>query len=410
MLTSDLVRARASDGKLVLSKWRGDARKDARHIAEQYLETIEGMVGEPRESILEAFRGVEVRLRLEKVAEGLKKLILDEAEFEADGTIDPVALREEVFLRSTEARKAAATSEDFDRLAVLREVAAKHETGVEEIERLLFSDLRGAHRLLRAPTLDANELLDLYDEQQEQAVLLKAERVVVEVECRSPGAYRALFRRLKFLRLLPTIDPLPKGGYRLTIEGPYALFASTTKYGLALAMLVPALRECDRYALVATVRWGKNRQRLVFESEGRIAPLARPATDLELASLPEEVVTLAEAFREKHGDEWAVEPSKELLEVRGLGISVPDLVFTHRATGSVVYFESLGFWSREAVWKRVELVRKGLPQPILFAVPARLRVSEEVLPDDLPGALYVYKGTLRIGAVLERLNKLAGLT
>ena len=236
-------------------------------------------------------------------------------------------------------------------------------------------------------------------------MLLKAERVVVEVVCRSPGAYRALFRRLKFLRLLPTIEPLPKGGYRLVIEGPYALFASTTKYGLALATIVPLLRECDRYSLTATVRWGKSRERLVFESEGGTSS---PRLDA-FADVPDEVRELAESVSARHGEAWDVATSSDLLEVRGLGVCVPDLVFTHRATGSVVYFESLGFWSREAVWKRVDLVKKGLPQPILFAVPSRLRVSEEALPEDLPGALYAYKGKLRTGAVVERLSKLAGV-
>jgi len=59
-----------------------------------------------------------------------------------------------------------------------------------------------------------------------------------------------------------------------------------------------------------------------------------------------------------------------------------------------VFVEILGFWSRDAVWKRVELVEKGLAPPIVFCVSARLRVSEQVLPEDASGALYVYKGAI----------------
>ena len=66
----------------------------------------------------------------------------------------------------------------------------------------------------------------------------------------------------------------------------------------------------------------------------------------------------------------------------------------------------LGFWSRDAVWKRVELVRAGLDAPMIFAVPARLRVSEAVLEDDLPGSLYVFKSVLARKAILERLDAL----
>jgi uncharacterized protein len=64
----------------------------------------------------------------------------------------------------------------------------------------------------------------------------------------------------------------------------------------------------------------------------------------------------------------------------------------------------LGYWSRDAVWKRVELCEKGLSQRIIFAVSSRLRVSEEVLGDTSASQLYVYKGALSAREVLRRLG------
>jgi hypothetical protein len=72
-----------------------------------------------------------------------------------------------------------------------------------------------------------------------------------------------------------------------------------------------------------------------------------------------------------------------------------------------VYLEVLGYWSRDAVWKRVELVEKGLGERIVFAVGQHLRVSEAALDGGLPGALYVYKRTMIARAVLERVDALA---
>jgi predicted nuclease of restriction endonuclease-like RecB superfamily len=92
-----------------------------------------------------------------------------------------------------------------------------------------------------------------------------------------------------------------------------------------------------------------------------------------------------------------------------VGLTVPDLVFD-RGAGSArerVYLEVMGYWSRDAVWKRVELVQAGLSERIVFAVSARLRVSEDVLDGELPGALYVYKRTMSARAVAERLERLA---
>ena len=39
------------------------------------------------------------------------------------------------------------------------------------------------------------------------------------------------------------------GGYRIEIDGPYSLFESVTKYGLELALLLPALEACDSVQL-----------------------------------------------------------------------------------------------------------------------------------------------------------------
>jgi hypothetical protein len=68
--------------------------------------------------------------------------------------------------------------------------------------------------------------------------------------------------------------------------------------------------------------------------------------------------------------------------------------------------EVLGFWNREAVWRRVELVEKGLTTKIVFVVSARLRVSEEVLGDTESAALYVYKGAINPKALQRKLDEL----
>jgi hypothetical protein len=70
-----------------------------------------------------------------------------------------------------------------------------------------------------------------------------------------------------------------------------------------------------------------------------------------------------------------------------------------------VHLEVFGFWSRAAVWRRVEQIRRGgLPCRLLLAVGKQLRVSEEVLGEDDAGEVYVYKQSLSPRAVLARLN------
>ena len=91
--------------------------------------------------------------------------------------------------------------------------------------------------------------------------------------------------------------------------------------------------------------------------------------------------------------------------IRDRGVCVPDLTFTHAKTGRAVHLEVLGYWSRDAVFRRAELAEAGLPEPVVFAVSSRLRVSEEVLDDRTASALYVYKGVMNPRAVARRLNE-----
>src|SRR5690606_26083759 len=181
----------------------------------------------------------------------LVKLLLDATDFESELDVDPIALRAEVFARASELRAETTGVETFDRDAVLAESAEARGLSTEDIERLLYADLRESQRILAAPALSGEQLVERYELGQAQAVLLRAERVQVDVVCASPAAYRALFHKLKFLRLLHRIERLPSGGYRVVIDGPYSLFASVTKYGRQLAMLLPTLRGCDRFALTA---------------------------------------------------------------------------------------------------------------------------------------------------------------
>lgn len=416
MLTADLVRARRSKGKLTLPKWRGDARDHAVALAESYVQIAAAGVGATRKQLLEQLATVEVGARDRKLADGLKKLVLDRCEVAMDAAIEPAVLRERVFTTAAAERGALPDGEHLDRDVLLGTIAEDVGVAPEELERLLYADLKQAARLIAFDPISGAALVDVYDLAQEQAVLLKAESVLVEVTSKSPGVYRHLFRKLKFHRLLHTIEGLPEGGYRIAIDGPYSLFSSVTKYGLQLALVLPALRACDRFRLAAVVRWGKNRDRLDFAIEGGAArrgkanrgkkgPKTSPASDEPL--LPDEVARFLAKWQQRKKTKWRAAASEAVFSLPGLGEVIPDLVFTRDADGAEVYLEVLGYWSRDAAWKRVELAIAGLPKPMLFCLPSKLRVSEEVLPDDLPAALYTYKSVLGIKAIEERLEALA---
>ena len=412
MLTAELVHVNRRGDRLVVIPVSDAERPRALELATAYIDLARAHVGQTRGTFLEACDAVDAEPREQRLARGLLKLVVDRCDFEEDAAHDPMELRRALFTRAATARREADHA-NFDRAAILAASAADHGLSSDTVERALFADLPDAHILREARLLSPEALLAEHHLAQHQAVLLRASAVRATVWSTTPFAYRRLFHKLKFLRLLHRIEKLPKNtGYRLHIDGPYSLFESVTKYGLQLALALPALMACDRFAIEADLRWGRDRQPLRYTLRGPAAELSshgkgKPDDEHAAASeLPDEVATLLADLCTLPGP-WRPSPCGTILDLPGIGQCMPDLEFVHQETGQRVYLEVMGFWSRDAVWKRIELARQGLPQPVVFAVSKHLRVSEAALDDDLPAALYVYARVMNAPAILRRVQEVA---
>jgi len=403
VLTADLVRVRRRKGELQVIDLNGDSLQGAEDLAALFIGVAEENIGRTREQLEDALGEIEVEPGEQKIALGIRKMLEDRCQFEEPQTASPEDLRREVFLKTVEHRRAAGDHDPFDRDKILADVAKARGLDPLIVEAGLYADLRSSNLLKGiAPTTPAG-LIEAYRASLPQAVLLRAVRVSVTVRCASPGAYRALFNKLKFLRLLYDIHPADEGRYRIEIEGPFSMFDAVTKYGLKLALMLPHLEACAEYDLTADIRWGKEREKLLFRRKGGSS--FDGGHGLEEPRMPDEVAALIKGFTALKSV-WKLSSSGALLSLPGIGMCVPDLVFEHQGTKEKVYLEVMGFWSREAVWRRVDLVENGLSEKILFAVSERLRVSEEVLGDSAAGALYVYKGVMSPKIVAERIEAL----
>jgi predicted nuclease of restriction endonuclease-like RecB superfamily len=398
MLSPDHVRVRRQGSELKLLALGGELRERAVELARSARELACEHVGRTREELEDAWSTLEIAPRERKLLLGLKKLVEDACDFEAGDADEAASLRRELFLKATARRR-----EDegkFERARVLAEVAAARGTSPEAVESMLYADLRGAQRLLACHAPAAELLVESYERAQVQAVLLRAVRVVAEVRCAGGDAYRALFQKLKFRRLMHRVEALEDGGYRIEIDGPFSLFQSVAKYGLELALVLPALEACTSLRLAAEVRWSNGSRPLTFRYEHAAASSggepARPRD--EVSGLVADVAAL--------GGGWTASLAERLLDVPGAGVCAPDVVLRRVSDGAEVLVEVLGYWSRSAVWRRVELARRGLGARLLFVVSSRLRVSEEVLDETEEAALYVYKGHINARGVLRQAEAL----
>jgi predicted nuclease of restriction endonuclease-like RecB superfamily len=401
LLTVDLVRARRKEGKLIPVYLRGPALPRVLPVASFYCDTYVRLVGEKRDDIDAVLATHEVPARDRVAALGLRKVIEDRCIFEVASGPDPEELRHEVFWAAATAHRALDVRADFDRDAVLAGVAAARGTTPEAIDAGLYADLRGNEILKGVNPLAPEAAVERYNLGLAQAILLRAVRVTVRVEDEGPDMYRRLFRAARFHQLIHVVQGDARAGYTLSLDGPFSLFDSVQRYGLRLALFLPSVLAFGSFHVRADILWGKDREPLVFEitPADQLVPHHGPepdtASDLEV---------FCAAFARLESA-WTVRKSRRIFALPGEVVCIPDLVFQNRESGEEVYLEVFGFWSRAAVWQRVELLRKKtFPGRILLAVGKQLRVSEEVLGEDDAGELYAYKTTMSPRAVLERLQ------
>lgn len=406
MLTADLVDARVKDGEVLLRKLDARSLGEAHDLAELLLDAARSHVGRRREELEVVWDELLQGARKPKMAAAVRKLVDDACVFEAEERVAAVDLRRALFARASEVRRLSSAEEPWDRRVVVDEVAATFGIDGATLERALFADLRGEHLLREVAPLTAAGVVEAYQDGRAQAVLLRAVRVTCDVEAASPGLLRAFFAKLKFHKLLFTAERRSSTAFRLVIDGPYSMFDAVTRYGLRLALLLPALRALDVWTLEAEVRWGHAREARTFRLRGE-NPGAAPAGD-DAVHLSDEVRTLLADLRSARTP-FVARPAASFLDVPGLGVCVPDLVL--EAPGlPPVYVEVMGFWSRDAVFRRIELAERGLGERVVFAVSNRLRVSEELLAESPAASLYVYKGKPSARALLERVMRVAEAT
>jgi predicted nuclease of restriction endonuclease-like RecB superfamily len=395
VLTAELagVRRRGGDLRLVATDANRRARIEA--LAAELGAVARAHIGRPRGELDEAFAAAasaaaHVANVDRRLAGAVTKLVRDGCRFDEPDPEASIALRREVFRRAAAARRAATPLAPFDRAAVVS----------ADEEARLYADRPAAQRLLAVELPGPRALATGFPLAEAQAVLLRATKVRATVRARDAATLRALFRTLKFLRLLPVITAGPDGTHHIELDGPLSLFQGGTRYGLQLGLALPAIASCESWSIDADVAWGADRQPLRF----RLAGVAADAGVVP-PPFPDQIAALVAAF-EKLESGWRIDRDPAVLDLPGAGLCVPDLAFVRERDGARVFFELLGFWSREAVWRRVELVRAGLPHRILFAASRALRVSESVLDDSAIAALYVFARTLNAKQVLTHIERL----
>jgi len=405
MLVGKQVRVRSAKNRLVplyLNPDSGEYLAAARQLIAVYRKAP----GRTRGEIDEDLNAILGEGPAALIHEGLAKLLEDRCEFEVASELTPDSLREAVFEAAAHHRaEAAKAGLPFDRAAVLAEVSKQLAIAPESVDRGLFADLKAEQRVLTFDDCSPEFLLNRYNVALAQALLLRSTGMEVRVWGETPARFRQLFRAVKFHKLIAAIRSTDGNSYTLTLDGPLSLFSSTQKYGLQLALFLPAILHCKAYELKADVRWGAERVTKTF---------ALTAADGLKSHLPDfgvytprEIGHFEQNFRDSV-EGWILEsdPAPQTLEG---STWVPDFTLTHTGSGKSIFVEVLGFWRKMNLESHYKRLKRCLPGKFLLVISEAYR-ADEVEELTLGDEVYRYKRTPSANEVARIAGSLLGVS
>jgi len=342
-----------------------------------------------------------------KILRGLIKLLQDRCEFETVGARDPAEIRLALFTKAAahhaekieRAEKAMIGADDL-RQRLINEVATELECSPEEVMEGLYADLSGNQRLIAFEEMSAAELLDRYNLAQAQALLYRCSEIRLWIEPQEPNITRRIFTEIKAFRLIHAIKGDSVLGYEVHLGGPVSIFHRSQKYGIQMAVFLPALLLYPGWRMRAEI--GTKTGAAFFELDSNQTRLRSHYVAEDLQSQIPQLAKLIEDWRKLAG-EWDAELNQDVIDL-GESAFVPDLVFARESDGAV-YLELLGYWTPRSLNERLkEFTRAGF-ENYLIAASEELRCSRDS-PAQLPPNVLIYKKSLNARELQTRLARL----
>ena len=407
MLKSDLLIYKRNGETIVPKKLGIDDRNlaIATELIDCFIKCIGKTQGELDRQLLE-FEGNSPDYRIKR---GLAHILRNSfSTFEVISPLEPLALRQRVFALS--AKTLALPAQRSDTIEAISEDLSselKRPVSRGEIEAGLYADLQENRILTQFETPVAESLLHRYNLSQVQGVFYRASSVVINAHRNDPGEYKLLFRYIKLFQLMAYIEGDADTGFTLTMDGPASLFKASTRYGLALAKMIPALLHVTKWSLQAKIQ---NRDQ--YSGNIKTGKFSMSSDRCNLVShyppgKPYDSMLEASFFNSwtKATTEWQLEREVDLIPLPG-SVMIPDFRLVH-PDGREFLLEIVGYWRPEYLQKKFYQVRNGDTDNLILAVSERLNLEKAgVKFTDLPNKLIWFKNKLTFKAVLEILDNL----
>ncbi|MEO1620757.1 MAG: DUF790 family protein [Cyanobacteria bacterium J06632_3] len=329
--------------------------------------------------------------------------------FDIVSPLEPSELRDRVFtLAATNAATPVAAEQHLVTLAAA--LTQETDTPVEpiHIRQGLYADLKENRILTNFDPPTAEALVHRYNLSQVQGIFYKASHMVINLYRNDPGEYKLMFKYLKLFRLMTYIEGEADQGFTITIDGPASLFKPSTRYGVDIAKLIPAMLHVTRWQLTATLQWKNPYTKLTQEKSFSL----QDTCDLVSHYPPGKPYDsmLEQAFAEKWDKlkqqgktAWRLEREVELIPIPG-SVMIPDFRLVHE-DGRVYLLEIVGYWRPEYLRKKFYQARQSDCKNLILAISERLNLEKAgVDPTGTPAKIVWFKDKLQPKAVLAALE------
>ncbi|MCL1472516.1 DUF790 family protein [Argonema antarcticum] len=401
MLPSELLSHRQNGETIIPKRLKIDDRN--LELAIDLITYFEEAVGKTQGELdnkLSEFEGDSPDYRLIR---GLVHLLKSSfCTFEVVSPLEPQELRDRVFVLSARSIPSSqASSQTLITLADKLSQELNREVLPEQIRTGLYADLQENRILTQFDAPIPEDLLHRYNLSQVQGVFYRASQMTLNAHRNVPGEYKLLFRYLKLFQLMTYIEGDADHGFTITIDGPTSLFKPSTRYGLAIAKMLPALLHVTKWSLSATLQTrdfytgASKTGRFTLNSDcGLVShyPPGKPYDSMLEASFANRWDSLK--------TDWVLEREVDLIPIPG-SVMIPDFRLVH-PDGRTYLLEIVGYWRPEYLQKKFAQARKAECDNLILAVSERLNLEKAgVKVSDTPAKIIWFKDKLLPKTVLD---------
>lgn len=401
MLTADLLVTRGEGPYLYPRYIKVDAPRFL-NMAEELIAIFARHEGKTRRELADALHQYAQDNTDYRVRRGLAKLLGDDrCEFTERSVAPPADVRRRLFALARENHPVVLHPDLIHPVTkdeLIREVAREYRTDPEQIAWALYADLSEHHVLTRFDAPTPEWLLRRYNVALAQALLYRCVQMKLSVFRNIPSRYKQLFKFIKFYQLMHTIQGDLDSGYEVLLDGPVSLFRLSQKYGVQLAVFLPALLLCTRWKMEAEIVMPDGTRRY-FPLDESVGLVSHYHDSTMYDSLLER--TFAERFSSIDSG-WQIEREVAIINLKDT-VFIPDFAFRH-ADGRTALLEIVGFWRRDYLEKKIMKLKRAGRADMVVAVSADLNVGEDDLRE-VSGSILFFKNRINPHEVIARLEQ-----